>query len=59
MITGGNFFLIFSLKPYVVTPHLNYLEMVQIRVTTYVVMHNEQKLSLLITKYSHLSKALN
>ena len=49
----------FSSKPYVVTSHLNSLdETVQMRGHNMFFMQNQQKLSLIITKYSLLSRAL-
>ena len=48
-----------SLKPYVVTPHLNQLiEMVQMRGHK-TFMQNKQKISLIIIKYSLLFTALH
>ena len=57
MIIEDNFSY-FSLKPYVETPHLNHLD------ETFQIMgHNvrriKKKLSLIIIKYSLLSRALN
>ena len=53
-------FLIFSTKSYIVTPRLNHLiEMLQLRGLNIFFMQNFQKLSLIITKYSLLSRALN
>ena len=59
MIIEDNFSY-FSLKPYVVIPHLNCLEMPVQRgvVTTYVFMQNLQTSSLIIIKYSLLYRAL-
>ena len=55
-------FSYFLSKPYVVTPHLNcVIEMVQVRgynICLYAEL-TKQKLSLIITKYSLLSKALS
>ena len=54
----GVIFSYFSLKPYVVTPHLNHLEMVQMRGHNICFMQNSEKLSPIIIKYSLLSRAL-
>ena len=52
-------FSYFSSKPYDVTPHLNRLiETVQMSGHNICFMQNVQKLSLIITKYSLLSRAL-
>ena len=52
-------FSYFSLKPYVVSPHLNRLvEPVQIRGNNICFMENSQKLSLIIIKYTLISTAL-
>ena len=54
------FFLIFSTKPYVVTPHLNCLnETVQMRGHNIWFYAELTKISLIISKYSLLSRALN
>ena len=59
MIIQDNFSY-FSLKPYVVTPHLNCLiEMVQKRGHNIFFNQNLPKLSLIIAKYSLLSRALH
>ena len=53
------FFFYFSSKPYDVAPHLNRLvKMIQMRGHNKIFMQNEQKLSLIITKYSLLSRTL-
>ena len=52
-------FSYFSLKPYVVSPHLNRLvETVQIRGNNICFMESSQKLSLIIIKYTLISRAL-
>ena len=57
MIIEDNFSY-FSLKPYIVTPHLNRLDKtVQMRGHNICFMWNKQKLSLIIIKYSILSRA--
>ena len=51
--------LLFSLEPYVVTPHLNYLiDTAQVRGHDLFFMQNEQKIFLIIIKCSLLSIAL-
>ena len=53
-------FSYFSLKPYVVTPHLNRLdETVQMRGHNIGFYAELKKMSLIIIKYSRLSRALS
>ena len=52
-------FSYFSSKPYVVTPNLNRLdETVQMRCHNICLCRNKKKISLILTKYSLLSRAL-